>query len=119
MAGMKRLIDWWKSLPLPWRPWRIVGQVGAGDEVPEQLPHRGVVLVGAPESATWAVFDCPCRTGHQLMVNLDRARHPFWRIESRKPLSIRPSIDNITQERRCHFVIRDGKLRWAIERVTA
>ena len=53
------------------------------------------------------------------MVNLDRARHPFWRIESQKPLSIRPSIDNITQERRCHFVIRDGKLRWAIGRVTA
>ena len=63
MAGMKRLIAWWQSLPLPWRPWRIVGQIGAGDEVAERLPHRGVVLVGTRESATWAVFDCPCRTG--------------------------------------------------------
>ena len=114
MAGMKSLMGWWQSLPLPWRPWRIVGQAGAGDEVPERLPHRGVLLVGAPESATWAVFDCPCRTGHRLMVNLDRTRHPFWRIESRRPLSIRPSIDDITSERRCHFIIRDGKLRWAI-----
>ena len=115
MAGMKRLIAWWQSLPLPWRPWRIVGQVGAGDEVAERLPHRGVVLVGTRESATWAVFDCPCRTGHRLMVNLDRARHPFWTIESRTPLSIRPSIDDITPERRCHFTIRGGTLRWSID----
>ena len=114
MAGMKSLIAWWQSLPLPWRPWRIVGQVGAGDEVPELLPQRGVVLVGAPESPTWAVFDCPCRTGHRLMVNLDRTRHPFWTIQSRRPLSIRPSIDDITLERRCHFIIRGGKLIWAI-----
>ena len=72
------------------------------------------MLVGAPEHPTWAVFDCPCRTGHRLMVNLDRARHPFWRIESARPLSIYPSIDNLTPARRCHFIIRNGKLRWAI-----
>ena len=48
MAGMKKLIAWWQSLPLPWRAWRIVGQVGAGDEVPDRLPDRGVVLVGMP-----------------------------------------------------------------------
>ena len=114
MAGIRRLLSWWQSRPLPWRAWRIVGQVGAGDAVPARLPYRGVVLIGALESATWAVFDCPCRTGHRLMVNLDRTRHPLWRIDSRKPLSMRPSIDNITPERRCHFTIRSGKTRWAI-----
>ena len=113
MAAMKRVITWCQSLPLPWRAWRIVEQVSAGDEVPERLPYRGVVLVGAPESAKWAVFDCPCRTGHRLMVNLDRARHPFWRIESQKPLSIHPSIDDIIPDRRCHFIVRGGKIRWA------
>ena len=115
MARMKQLIAWWQSLPLPWRPWRIVGAVGAGDEVPQQLPHRGVVLVGsgALGQATWAVFDCPCGTGHRIMVNLVRARRPFWRIESPRPLSIYPSIDIITAEGRCHFVIHYGKLRWA------
>ena len=114
MAGLKRLIARWQSLPLPWRSWRIAGQVEAGDEVAEHLPYRRVVLVGAPEHPTWVVFDCPCRTGHRLMVNLDPARHPFWRIESPRPLSIYPSIDNLTLERRCHFIIRNGKLRWAI-----
>ena len=113
MARMTKLRAWWQSLSLPWRAWRIVGHVGAGDEVPDRLPNRGVVLVGAPGSATWAAFDCPCRTGHRLMVNLDRARHPFWRIDSLKPLSIRPSVDDITPGRRCHFVLRGGKIRWA------
>ena len=111
---MKSLIAWWQSLPLPWHNWRIVGQVLAGDEVSERLPHRGIVLVGPPKYATWAVMDCPCRTGHRLMVNLDKTRRPVWKIESRIPLSIRPSIDNVTQERRCHFTIRAGKTIWAI-----
>ena len=38
---MKGLIVWWQSLALPWRRWRIVGQVEAGDEVSECLPYRG------------------------------------------------------------------------------
>ena len=113
MAWLTWLIAWWRSLPLPWRAWCIVGHVGAGDDVPEQLPQRGVVLVGPPHTATWVVFDCPCRTGHRLMINLDRTRHPFWRLDSQKPLSIRPSIDSLTSERRCHFFIRRGKVRWA------
>ena len=77
MAGMRRLIVWWQSLPLPWRVWRVVGQVGAGDGLPDWLPDKGVVLVGAPGSATWAAFDCPCRTGHRLMVNLEQEPTPF------------------------------------------
>ena len=114
MARMKGLKAWWQSLPLPWRRWRIVGQVLAADQVPERLPHRGVVLAGAPRT-TWAAFDCPCRTGHRLLVNLDTNRRPYWRITSRKPLSIHPSIDNITPDRRCHFTIRAGKIAWAID----
>ena len=112
MAGMKKLIDWWQSLPLPWRAWRVVGHVVTGDEVPARMPDKGVVLVGSPRSATWAAFDCPCRTGHRLMVNLDRARHPFWSVDSLKPLSIHPSIDDITLERRCHFTVRGGRINW-------
>ena len=113
MARMKKLIAWWQSLPIPWRAWRIVGYVNAGDEVPNRLPDRGVVLVGKPALPTWAVFDCPCRTGHRLMVNLDRTRHTYWSIDSLKPLSIHPSIDDITSKRRCHFIVRGGKIRWA------
>ena len=112
MAGVKRLIAWWQSLPLPWQTWRVVGQVSAGDCIPDQLPYKGVLIVGIPGSATWAALDCPCNTGHRLMVNLDRTRHPFWSIDSLKPLTIRPSIDATTTERRCHFFVRGGRISW-------
>lgn len=112
MAKLRVLIAWWQMLPLPWRSWRILGQVCAGDEVPDQLPRRGVVLVGPQGQANWLAFDCPCPIGHRLMVNLNRTRTPFWRIERIRPLSIRPSIYDITPSRSCHFVLSDGKVRW-------
>ena len=46
MAKLTQIRAWFKSLPSPWRTWRIVGYVAAGDEIPEELPYRGVVLVG-------------------------------------------------------------------------
>ena len=113
MATLNALVDWWRVLPFPWRAWRIVGRVAAGDEVPTRLPFRGVVLVGATGGETWAAFDCACRTRHRLMVNLNAARSPFWTIESRKPLSIYPSIDSVASMGRCHFTILNGKTRWA------
>ena len=113
MAGVKDLIAWLRSLPLWLRSWRIVGRVDAGDEVPDCLPEKGVVIVGAPGHPTWVALDCPCRAGHRLMVNLDKTRRPFWNVDSVKPLTIWPSIDNITSERRCHFIIRGGRVHWA------
>ena len=109
---MKRLIAWWQSLSFPWRPWRIVGRVSAGDEVPDQLPDKGAVLVGAREATTWLAFDCPCPTGHRLMMNLDSSRRPFWTVNCLKPLSISPSVYNITPSRSCHFFVRGGKVKW-------
>ena len=113
MARVKNLVSWIQSLPLPWRRWRVVAQVAAVDEIPDQLPHKGAFLVSPRGGATWVVFDCPCRTGHRLVVNLDTARDPFWSIDSLKPMSIRPSIDDVTPQRRCHFVLRNGRIRWA------
>lgn len=106
-------ISWWQRLQLPWRRWRVVTRVDAGDEVPEELPARGIVLVGPPNNPTWAAFDCPCRRGHRLMVNLDPSRHPSWRILTTKPITLRPSVDDITPERRCHFIMDAGRIKWA------
>ena len=113
MAGLKNLFEWWRSLSLPWQTWRIVGCVGAADEIPDQLPRKGVVLVGLPECATWAAFDCPCSWEHRVMLNLDNSRYPVWSVTSRKPLTIHPSVDDLSVGRQCHFFIRRGRIRWA------
>jgi hypothetical protein len=105
-------ISWWQWLPIPRRKWRIVARTEGADLVPERLPRLGVALAGPPARPNWAVFDCPCGHGHRLMLNLDSARHPVWRVLSSKPLSLRPSIDDLTAERRCHFWIRDGRTVW-------
>ena len=47
------------------------------------------------------------------MINLDENRHPSWNIDCLKPLTIRPSIHDITPQRRCHFFVRGGRIRWA------
>ena len=113
MAGMKKLLLWLLSLPLLWRPWAIAGYVGAADELPDHLPKKGVVLVGDEGNPTWAAFDCPCRKGHRLIINLDRSRLPVWTIDATKPLTILPSIDDIAPDRQCHFWVRRGRIRWA------
>lgn len=110
---MTPAIRWWDWLPLPWRKWRLIGCVSAADEVPERLPPKGVIIVGSVGQPKWAAFNCPCGHGHQMMINLDSTRAPTWRIESLRPLSIRPSIDDITLERRCHFLVTRGKITWS------
>lgn len=112
MAGLKELAEWCGALQLPWRRWRIVGCVDSGDAVPETLRRRGVVLVGTAQRPTWAAFDCPCGSGHRLLVNLNSRQHPHWQLDSGPRLSLRPSIDSITGDRRCHFVMEKGRVRW-------
>jgi hypothetical protein len=104
-------IAWWNWLPF--QRWRIVGQVELADEVPERLPRNGVALVGTPSRAKWIVFDCPCRTGHRIMLNADSGREPWWTLNQVKPLTISPSIDFQGSQRRCHYFVRSGQIVWA------
>jgi hypothetical protein len=101
----------WKRL-LWGRRWRIGVVVADADRVPERIAHRRAVLVGDGGSMKWLVFDCPCGRGHRVMLNLDWHRKPAWTLRSQRPLSIRPSIDDHSVAR-CHFFIRDGRVRWA------
>lgn len=104
-------ISWWQWLPF-WR-WRIVGVADAADEIPDRLPRNGVALVGDHNHTKWIIFDCPCRTGHRIMVNGDLARRPAWVIHTASPLSIAPSIDYRGSARRCHYFVRGGRIVWA------
>lgn len=109
---MGRLSKWWRSLPFPWRPWRIVDEVGAADEIPDRLPHRGAALVASGGFRTWLAFDCPCGMGHRVMLNLDASRYPRWVISRSEPLTVWPSVDDRMNTRRCHFMLQRGRVTW-------
>ncbi len=108
-------IPWWEWLPF-FRGWRIVASVDAADEIPERLPRNGAVVVGPRARPKWIAFDCPCRVGHRIMLNTDKARSPYWSVTGKGPLTISPSIDYYEEKRRCHYFVRKGRIIWAHER---
>ncbi len=113
MASIGRL-PWWEWIP--GRSWRIVATVEAADEIPERIPAAGAVLVGSAKHPKWLAFDCPCRTGHRIMVTLDPSHYPHWTVLDAKKLSLSPSVNYRTKHRRCHYMIRRGKIAWVNEK---
>jgi hypothetical protein len=95
--------------------WQIVQQVEAADDIPKDIAKHGIVLVGPARKPTWMAFDCPCERGHRIMVNLDHSRWPYWKIWQRRPISISPSFDILTGDRRCHFVVQGGNVKWLVK----
>lgn len=96
------------------RPWLLAGTVSDGDEVPDRIPARRAILVGASSRWKWLVFDCPCRTGHRIMLNLDPDRRPYWnlRVSPTRRITVSPSIDYRGRDRSCHYLITAGKVVW-------
>jgi hypothetical protein len=106
-------IRWWDWLPF--QSWRVVEIVEFADEVSARLPRNGVALVGSTGALKWVVFDCPCRSGHRIMLNMDPVRLPFWHVDARqtRKLTVMPSVDYADNVRRCHYFVRRGKIVWA------
>jgi hypothetical protein len=112
MAELTR-ISWWQWIPI--FRWRIVAVVESADDVPRRLPRNGVVLVGQRSRPKWFAFDCPCRRGHRILLNADATRVPRWSGTLRGPLSIKPSVDYLGAAHRCHYFVRNGRIRWVHE----
>lgn len=111
-------ISWWQWLPI-WR-WRVVSTVESADEIPERLPRNAAILVaGSGEPPKWVAFDCPCRSGHRVMLNTDFRRAPSWQIDLRHTdrLTITPSVDYRGARRQCHYFVRNGRIQWTPDSV--
>jgi hypothetical protein len=115
MASMTN-IRWWDWLPF--LRWRVVAVVDSADEVPKALPRTGAVLVGTRTRPKWVVFDCPCGRGHRIMLNTDKGRAPCWTTTVKGALTISPSVDYAAPAQRCHYFIRNGRVKWVGERKT-
>lgn len=105
---------WFNRLPLPWRHWRVTNVVDSAADVPERLPHRGAALVVYTNAGLgWLVFDCPCSGRHRVMLNLDQTRDAAWCVLELDPLTIVPSVDDMSGSTRCHYFIHAGRVIWA------
>ncbi len=114
MVVKARLIDWWRRRRITAPRLDRVERYASQAELPECLPRHQLAIVGAPRKPKWLVFECPCGEGHRLQVNLSVARYPNWRlIDAEAGPSVFPSVDFDASERRCHFWIRDGRVRWS------
>jgi hypothetical protein len=104
-------IRWWQWLPI--FRWRVVAVAESADAVPVRLPRNGAVLVGSPSAPKWIAFDCPCGTGHRILLNTDKSRTPHWSATVRGRLTLFPSVDSNLPGKRCHFFIQNGRVVWA------
>ena len=111
-----RIIDWWRRRQYSKPHYRKLVHFGRMSEVPELPGRRTLVIVGALDRPKWLVFACPCGHAHRVALNLSPARQPNWTIETDdKLITVWPSVDSVTAERRCHFWLRAGRVRWADE----
>ncbi len=93
----------------------MLARVAAADEVPSHIARRGAVVVGDPGREKWIAFECPCGSGHRILLNLDGARRPAWILVAENPLSLHPSVDAAENGVRCHFFLRGGRINWIPE----
>lgn len=112
MARLSLTRWWWWRRRRRQGPWRVTTIVAEADQIPDVIPTYGAALVRSDGTAKWLVFDCPCGTGHRIILNLDCRRWPKWSVASESPLTLRPSVDVDLDERRCHYVIRHGHVTW-------
>jgi len=111
---VEQLRRWFERLPLPWRCWRVTDIVESAADIARKLPYRGAALVIFGDARPgWLAFDCPCTRQHRVMLNLDSGRHPFWQALELDPLTIQPSVDDISGPTRCHYFIHAGRVVWA------
>jgi Family of unknown function (DUF6527) len=102
----------WRRLRLTPPRYRDVCHYESRVDFPEELHPRTLALVGPTEHPKWAVFECPCGRGHQLSLSLQKSHDPHWRVtENGARINLHPSVDS-HQAFRCHFWIRDGRVRW-------
>ena len=95
-------------------PWRLEATVSDMDDVPAHIRSFRAYLVATATYHKWLVFDCPCGTGHRIVLNLDRARRPTWtvRLCMRGAITLHPSVDYRDDQMTCHYVVSNGRVEW-------
>ena len=87
---------------------RIVERVS---EIPSQTGAL-IYVVERNGNPQWAVFDCPCRTGHRLSVNLRATDYPHWTLKRERDfVTLSPSLW-YRDQCHSHFWIKQNRVKW-------
>lgn len=113
-----RLVDWWRRRQRTVPRIDSVAYYERQSEAPTSIPRHKLVLIGKGEHLKWAAFECPCGTGHKIMVNLSTTRAPNWRVvvDNGSP-TLLPSINYHDEYGRCHFWLRSGRIEFTPDSV--
>lgn len=106
------LVDWWRRRRRNSARIDRVERYSSAAALPERLGRHVLAIAGDPSA--WAVMECPCGNGHRLKVRI-RAQGDatVWTIDDGDGgPSLRPSVDFDSAERRCHFWLREGRVKW-------
>ena len=108
----------WRRLADSLYPWRIHGTVIDIDDIPSDIPTRRAVLVSVSKMHKWLVFDCPCLSGHRVLLNLDPVRRPVWTLTMSRTrrITVHPSIEYRQDDRSCHYFLSRGRIIWVMDR---
>lgn len=108
----QKLLDVLTALGLVRRPqYRLFHQVAHPS--PQQVTSDAIIVTQAGRVEKVATFRCPGPCSRRILLNLNPARTPNWRIESDwlgRP-SITPSVRQ-PSDCRCHFWIITGAVHW-------
>jgi len=61
-----RLTDWWRRRQLSAPRIDSVMCFEMQHEAPTSIPRHTLILIGTEQHPKWAVFECPCGTGHKI-----------------------------------------------------
>lgn len=106
------LIDWWRRNRRNAARIDTIRTYPCAAALPEQLGRHVLAVAGDPTA--WAVMECPCGNGHRLRIRIRPHRNAtVWQLShtSGGP-SLCPSVDFDSADRRCHFWLDRGRVRW-------
>lgn len=112
MGFLDLLIDWWRRRRCMQPRFTRVQRFASRRDIPGRLPRRVMAVVDG--NPGWIIFECPCGTRHERIELMRTPINglPAWQLSlhSESP-TVHPSVDYV-DDRRCHYWIRDGRVRW-------
>lgn len=115
---IQQLVEWYRNWRWRRRPgrrefYREALCIDSSVDPNPAVAGGRVVLIGPRERPKWVRFQCPCRCGETIALNLMSSHNPHWSVELHDDgtVTVHPSVD--AKSCGSHFWVRRGKVQWA------